>query len=274
MDSSSKSDDDSDISGTGGKGDKAIRSIAKAVAKKLGVDPKLVYAQLALESADGSSQEAVKDNNFAGIKGSGGGVATDDGGIYQHFNSTDEFASKYAQILKNDGVHSGMSVEDWANTLHNHGYFTDDPSHYASMMKTWVNKYATGGIRYHATGGPLITDTATTNNGIDVYGEAGTEAYVPLNAGHYQDGLSTVQQLAGMFGKQLVDQSQISSNKSTTINPSYNINLTIQGGTDDAQNLAQTVANRVRQMLEQYDNQQQVQNKQVFYGNEASGLFV
>lgn len=273
-DSSSKSDDDSDISGTGGKGDKAIRSIAKAVAKKLGVDPKLVYAQLALESADGSSQEAVKDNNFAGIKGSGGGVATDDGGIYQHFNSTDEFASKYAQILKNDGVHSGMSVDDWANTLHSHGYFTASPSDYANEMRTWVNKYATGGIRYHATGGPLITDTATTNNGIDVYGEAGTEAYVPLNAGHYQDGLSTVQQLAGMFGKQLVDQSQISSNKSTTINPSYNINLTIQGGTDDAQNLAQTVANRVRQMLEQYDSQQQVQNKQVFYGNEASGLFV
>ena len=270
----SKGDNDSDISGTNGKGDKAIRSIAKAVAKKLGVDPKRVYAQLALESADGSSQEAVKDNNFAGIKGSGGGVATDDGGTYQHFNSTDEFASKYAQILRNDGIHSGMSVDDWANTLHSHGYFTASPSDYANQMRTWVNKYATGGIRYHATGGPLITDTATTSNGIDVYGEAGTEAYVPLNAGHYQDGLSTVQQLAGMFGKQLVDQSQIGSNKSTTINPSYNINLTIQGGTDDAQNLAQTVANRVRQMLEQYDNQQQVQNKQIFYGNEASGLFV
>ena len=270
----SNGDKDSDISGTGGKGDKAIRSIAKAVAKKLGVDPKMVYAQLALESTDGTSQEAVKDNNFAGIKGSGGGTATDDGGIYQHFNSTDEFASKYAEILKNDGVHSGMSVDDWANTLHNHGYFTDSPSDYANQMRSWVNKYATGGIRYHATGGPLITDTATTNNGTDVYGEAGTEAYVPLNAGHYQDGLSTVQQLAGMFGKQLVDQSQIGSNKSTTINPSYNINLTIQGGTDDAQNLAQTVANRVKQMLEQYDNQQQVQNKQIFYGNEASGLFV
>ena len=270
---SSKSDDGGDISGTGGKGDKAIRSIAKAVAKKLGVDPKLVYAQLALESADGSSQEAVKDNNFAGIKGSGGGAATDDGGIYQHFNSTDEFASRYAEILKRDGVHSGMSVDDWANQLHSKGYFTDDPSHYASMMKTWVNKYATGGIRYHATGGPLITDIATTNNGTDVYGEAGTEAYVPLNAGHYQDGLSTIQQLAGMFGKKLVDQSKLGGNRATTINPSYNINLTIQGGTDDAQGLAQTVANKVRQMLQQYDNSQQVQNQQMFYSNETSGLF-
>lgn len=270
---SSKSDDGGDISGTGGKGDKAIRSIAKAVAKKLGVDPKLVYAQLALESADGSSQEAVKDNNFAGIKGSGGGAATDDGGIYQHFNSTDEFANAYANILRNDGVHSGMSVEDWANTLHAHHYFTADPGSYANQMRSWVNKYATGGIRYHATGGPLITDIATTNNGTDVYGEAGTEAYVPLNAGHYQDGLSTIQQLAGMFGKKLVDQSKLGGNRATTINPSYNINLTIQGGTDDAQGLAQTVANKVRQMLQQYDNSQQVQNQQMFYSNETSGLF-
>lgn len=271
---SSKSDDDGgDISGTGGKGDKAIRSIAKAVAKKLGVDPKLVYAQLAYESTDGTSQEAVKDNNFAGIKGSGGGAATDDGGIYQHFNSTDEFANAYANILRNDGVHSGMSVEDWANTLHAHHYFTDDPSHYAAGLKTYYDKYATGGIRYHATGGPLITDIATTNNGTDVYGEAGTEAYVPLNAGHYQDGLSTIQQLAGMFGKKLVDQSKLGGNRATTINPSYNINLTIQGGTDDAQGLAQTVANKVRQMLQQYDNSQQVQNQQMFYSNETSGLF-
>lgn len=272
-DSSKSDDDDGDISGTGGKGDKAIRSIAKAVAKKLGVDPKLVYAQLAYESADGTSQEAVKDNNFAGIKGSGGGAATDDGGIYQHFNSTDEFANAYANILKNDGVHSGMSVEDWANTLHAHHYFTDDPSHYAAGLKTYYDKYATGGIRYHATGGPLITDIATTNNGTDVYGEAGTEAYVPLNAGHYQDGLSTIQQLAGMFGKKLVDQSKLGGNRATTINPSYNINLTIQGGTDDAQGLAQTVANKVRQMLQQYDNSQQVQNQQMFYSNETSGLF-
>lgn len=270
---SSKSDDDGDISGTGGKGDKAIRSIAKAVAKKLGVDPKLVYAQLAYESTDGTSQEAVKDNNFAGIKGSGGGAATDDGGIYQHFNSTDDFANAYANILRNDGVHSGMSVEDWANTLHAHHYFTDDPSHYAAGLKTYYDKYATGGIKYHATGGPLITDVATTNNGTDVYGEAGTEAYVPLNAGHYQDGLSTIQQLAGMFGKKLVDQSKLGGNRATTINPSYNINLTIQGGTDDAQGLAQTVANKVRQMLQQYDSSQQVQNQQMFYSNETSGLF-
>lgn len=274
-DSSSKDSDDSDIKGTGGKGDQAIRSIAKAVAKKLGVDPKLVYAQLALESSDGNSQEALKDNNFAGIKGTGGGTATDDGGTYQHFNSTDEFASRYAEILKRDGVHSGMSVDDWANQLHSQGYFTDNPSHYASMMKTWVNKYATGGIRQYASGSPLITDHPTTNNGSDIYGEAGTEAYVPLNAGHYFSGLSTLDDLAGIFGKKVVNPGvSESGGKSTTINPSYNINLTINGGTDDPDTLAQTVANKVREMLSQYDNQQAMSNQQTFFANETSGLLV
>lgn len=274
-DSSSKDSDDSDISGTGGKGDQAIRSIAKAVAKKLGVDPKLVYAQLALESSDGNSQEALKDNNFAGIKGTGGGTATDDGGTYQHFNSTDEFASRYAEILKRDGVHSGMSVDDWANQLHSQGYFTDNPSHYASMMKTWVNKYANGGIRQYASGSPLITDHPSTNNGSDVYGEAGTEAYVPLNAGHYFSGLSTLDDLAGIFGKKVVNPGfSESSSKSTTINPNYNINLTINGGTDDPDTLAQTVANKVREMLSQYDSQQAMNNQQTFFANETSGLLV
>ena len=64
------------------------------------------------------------------------------------------------------------------------------------------------------------------------------------------------------------------SGKSTTINPSYNINLTINGGTDDPDTLAQTVANKVREMLSQYDNQQAMSNQQTFFANETSGLLV
>lgn len=274
---SSKSDDDSDISGTKGKGEEAIKSVAKKMAKKFGLPEAYFQAQMDFESGHGTSPISQHNNyggiKYSGAKGSKPGSTSPEGDPYAYYDSLDDFANDYARILSNDGVHKGMSVDQFIGTLKSHGYMGADEGTYLSAVKSLMN-HATGGIRYHATGGPLITDTATTSNGIDVYGEAGTEAYVPLNAGHYQDGLSTVQQLAGMFGKQLVDQSQIGSNKSTTINPSYNINLTIQGGTDDAQNLAQTVANQVRQMLEQYDNQQQVQNKQVFYGNEVSGLFV
>lgn len=285
-DSSSKSG--GDISGTGGKGDQAIRSIAKAVAKKTGLDAKNIYAQLALESADGNSHEATIDNNYGGIKfanqpGATRGNRSPEGDAYAHFKDTDAFANAYAGILERDGLHGGMSTTDWANALRAKNYFTASAASYAAQMDTWAKKYASGGIhnvnasqpiRYHAAGGPLITDTATTNNGTDVFGEAGTEAYVPLNAGHYNDGLSTMQQLAGMFGKQLVDQSQLTEQHNQTINPSYNINLTIQGGTDDAQGLAQTVADKVKSMLQQYDNQQLNNNRQTYFANETSGMFI
>lgn len=278
-DSSSKSDD-SDISGTSGEGEKAIRSVAKAIGKKLGVDPKLVYAQLMHETGGGTHM-AGKNNYggivYAGQKGAKAGSHQPDGsGNYADFDSLDDFANAYASTLQKMGINSSIkSVNDWANQLHSKGYFTASPAEYAGGMERFAKQYAVGGIRQYASGSPLITDHPTTNNGSDVYGEAGTEAYVPLNAGHYFSGLSTLDDLAGIFGKKVVNPGvSESGGKSTTINPSYNINLTINGGTDDPDTLAQTVANKVREMLSQYDNQQAMSNQQTFFANETSGLLV
>ena len=278
-DSSSKSDD-SDISGTSGEGEKAIRSVAKAIGKKLGVDPKLVYAQLMHETGGGTHM-AGKNNYggivYAGQKGAKAGSHQPDGsGNYADFDSLDDFANAYASTLQKMGINSSIkSVNDWANQLHSKGYFTASPAEYAGGMERFAKQYAVGGIRQYASGSPLITDHPTTNNGSDIYGEAGTEAYVPLNAGHYFSGLSTLDDLAGIFGKKVVNPGvSESGGKSTTINPSYNINLTINGGTDDPDTLAQTVANKVREMLSQYDNQQVMSNQQTFFANETSGLLV
>lgn len=277
----SKSDDDGDISGTGGKGDKAIRSIAKAVAKKTGMDAKNIYAQLALESADGSSEVSQKDNNFAGIKfanqpGATSGSPSPEGDNYAHFKDTDAFANAYAKILEADGLHGGMSIDDWAQQLKNRGYYTASEASYAAGLKSWADKWATGGVtaRRFAAGAGMIASQPTYGGPGDVFGEAGTEAYVPLNAGHYGSGLSALKDLAGLFGKQVVDQSAISSNKSTTINPSYNINLTINGGTDNPDSLAQKVADKVRAMLNEYDQQQANSNRMFYYGNETSSQFM
>ena len=278
--SSNKDGDDSDISGTSGEGEKAIRSVAKAIGKKLGVDPKLVYAQLMHETGGGTHM-AGKNNYggivYAGQKGAKAGSHQPDGsGNYADFDSLDDFANAYASTLQKMGINSSIkSVNDWANQLHSKGYFTASPAEYAGGMERFAKQYAVGGIRQYASGSPLITDHPTTNNGSDVYGEAGTEAYVPLNAGHYFSGLSTLDDLAGIFGKKVVSPGvSESGGKSTTINPSYNINLTINGGTDDPDTLAQTVANKVREMLSQYDNQQAMSNQQTFFANETSGLLV
>lgn len=278
--SSNKDGDDSDISGTSGEGEKAIRSVAKAIGKKLGVDPKLVYAQL-MHETNGGTHMAGK-NNYGGVvyvgqKGAKAGSHQPDGsGNYADFDSLDDFANAYASTLQNMGINSSIkSINDWANQLHSKGYFTDSPANYAGGMERFAKQYAVGGIRQYASGSPLITDHPTTNNGSDIYGEAGTEAYVPLNAGHYFSGLSTLDDLAGIFGKKVVNPGvSESGGKSTTINPSYNINLTINGGTDDPDTLAQTVANKVREMLSQYDSQQAMSNQQTFFANETSGLLV
>lgn len=278
--SSNKDGDDSDISGTSGEGEKAIRSVAKAIGKKLGVDPKLVYAQLMHETGGGTHM-AGKNNYggivYAGQKGAKAGSHQPDGsGNYADFDSLDDFANAYASTLQKMGINSSIkSVNDWANQLHSKGYFTASPAEYAGGMERFAKQYAVGGIRQYASGSPLITDHPTTNNGSDVYGEAGTEAYVPLNAGHYFSGLSTLDDLAGIFGKKVVSPGvSESGGKSTTINPSYNINLTINGGTDDPDTLAQTVVNKVREMLSQYDSQQAMSNQQTFFANETSGLLV
>ena len=278
--SSNKDGDDSDISGTSGEGEKAIRSVAKAIGKKLGVDPKLVYAQLMHETGGGTHM-AGKNNYggivYAGQKGAKAGSHQPDGsGNYADFDSLDDFANAYASTLQKMGINSSIkSVNDWANQLHSKGYFTASPAEYAGGMERFAKQYAVGGIRQYASGSPLITDHPTTNNGSDIYGEAGTEAYVPLNVGHYFSGLSTLDDLAGIFGKKVVNPGvSESGGKSTTINPSYNINLTINGGTDDPDTLAQTVANKVREMLSQYDNQQAMSNQQTFFANETSGLLV
>lgn len=275
----SDSKDKGDISGLSGKGDKAIRAIAKAVAKKDDLDAKMVYAQLALESTDGTSEEAVKDNNFSGIKGTGGGAATDDGGTYQHFNSIDDFANRYAEVLRDYPLKKGMSAIEYANAL-KHGkygsYYTADAGSYAAQLQTWADKYAVGGLvpRMFASGTGMIASQATSGGAGDIFGEAGTEAYIPLNNSHYSSGLSALGDLAGLFGKKVVDAGQLASQRNTTINPSYNINLTIQGGTDNADSLAQTVAERVQAILRQFDQQQALNNKQAYYQNETSGLFV
>ena len=277
---SSKSDD-SDISGTSGKGDKAIRSIAKAVAKKTGMDAKNIYAQLALESSDGSSDESQKDNNFGGIKfanqsGATKGGPSPEGDNYAHFKDTDAFASAYAKLLQDDGLHGGMSIDEWAQQLKNRGYYTASEASYAAGLKSWADKYAVGGIsaRKFGVGSGMIASRAAHGGSGDIYGEAGTEAYIPLNNSHYSSGLSALGDLAGLFGKKVVDAGETNQSQATTINPNYNINLTIQGGTDDPQVLAQTVADKVREMLSNYDNQKAMQNEHAYFQNETSSQFI
>ena len=134
-------------------------------------------------------------------------------------------------------------------------------------MNSFKGQYANGGIRSFASGNGFISSQPTLVNNSDLFGEAGTEAFIPLNTSHASAGLTALNDLAGVFGRKLVSPSEAGGNQNTTINPTYNINLTIQGGTDDPDNLAQTVANKVKEMLNQFEQQQTRQSQLNYFAH-------
>lgn len=274
----SSSNDTDDISGSG---DEALKKIAKTVSKKTGVPANLIYAQLALESTHGTSNVAKTDNNFSGIKfanqkGATQGSVSSEGDHYAHFKSIGDFANAYADLLNSGYNLKGVTnAQQFAHALKNGkygAYYGSSEASYASNLDSIAKQYAFGGLRTHATGG-FIGNTPTLF-GNDVGMESGTEAFIPLNAGHQLSGISNLSALAGYFGKKIVDISDTGKSTNTTVNPSYNINLTINGGTDDADNLANVVANKVKDMLNRYDSEQASQARQNYYGFENSGLYV
>lgn len=272
--------------------DKAAKEVAKKVGKKLDIDPKMIYGQETAEMGphmSGAPSYASKYHNLSGIKwanqqgakeGSGG---SDDGGNYADFDSWDSFADAYAQTLSGYASElkaAGDDYNKYAQVLHSHSYFTSsNVAGYANSIKAGAEAYdskATGGVsaRKFGVGSGMIASQASNGGSGDIYGEAGTEAYIPLNNSHYSSGLSALGDLAGLFGKKVVDAGETNQSQATTINPNYNINLTIQGGTDDPQALAQTVADKVREMLSNYDNQKAMQNEHAYFQNETSSQFI
>lgn len=270
----SKGNNSDDSEKAGGKGVEAAKSVAKKVGKELGVDPSLVFAQI-MHETNGMKSGLANDgsNNLSGIKyvgqsGATRGSASPDGDYYAKFNSLDDYANNFASILKNDGIDSSIkSVDQYATALKNHKYFGAPLSAYEAGMNSFKGQYANGGIRSFASGNGFISSQPTLVNNSDLFGEAGTEAFIPLNTSHAGAGLTALNDLAGVFGRKLVNPSEVGGNQNTTINPTYNINLTIQGGTDDPDNLAQTVANKVKEMLNQFEQQQTRQSQLNYFAH-------
>ena len=276
--SDSSSSDTDDISGSG---DEALKKIAKTVSKKTGVPANLVYAQLALESAHGTSNVSKTDNNFSGIKfanqkGATQGSISSEGDHYAHFKTATDFANAYADLLNSGYNLKGVTnAQQFAHALKNGkygAYYGSSEASYASNLESLAKQYAFGGLRTHSTGGFIGNTPTLFGNYVGM--ESGTEAFIPLNSVHQLSGISNLSALSGYFGKKVVDISDTGKSTNTTVNPSYNINLTINGGTDDAENLANVVANRVKDLLKQYDSEQASSARQSYYGFENSGLYV
>lgn len=265
--SSSDSDSDSDI--TEGKGISKsaaewadnIKKAAKAKGQTVS-DAQVKMIESLIQGESGG--DSGKDQPGSDPDGDGSGNAK---GLLQYKNST---FSHYA-VKGHTDIHNG---DDQLLAFFNNSNWAKD------LAKTggkagWgptggVISNATGGVKFHSTGGMSIANHATFANGGNVYGEAGTEAYVPLNAGHYYDGLSTVNDLAGVFGKQLVDNgSKSSSNSSNSISlsPNYNININA-GGSNNLDN--ESIRSMIVSALQSYTNDLKTSLNNNFWSNEIT----
>jgi flagellar protein FlgJ len=120
---------------------------ATAAARELGVDPKAIIAQAALETGWGTSQPADasgKSNNVFGIKAQGGwqgasvtsdtteftdGAAGRESAQFRAYGSVAENVADYVRVLRQpryaDALGTGTDVRAFANALQRGGYATD-----------------------------------------------------------------------------------------------------------------------------------------------------
>jgi len=130
---------------------------AEAAARELGVDPRAIVAQAALETGWGSSQPGDangRSNNFFGIKAGGhwrgasvsadttefvGGVAQGERAQFRAYGSVAENVGDYVRVLRDSpryaaALGTGTDVRAFANALQRGGYATDPE--YANKLVT------------------------------------------------------------------------------------------------------------------------------------------
>ena len=112
-----------------------LGNIATAISQNTGLPSNLIWAQLAHESANGTSQLAQEDHNYGGVKG--------EDGEYLHFDNDQQFIdymSNYYPKYREDGIYDAKNADQWAEALQHGGYFTAGLDEYEGGMKRHLSE--------------------------------------------------------------------------------------------------------------------------------------
>jgi hypothetical protein len=132
-------------------GIESIRNVANIMAQKYGANPQFVAAQLAHESANGTSRLAVENHNYGGLTQStpnGEENKQPDGGnYYRMFGSDEEYADSmyndffkyYPEILK------AQTIDEYSHILKQNGYYGASETDYTNSLKGWLGKAGQSG---------------------------------------------------------------------------------------------------------------------------------
>lgn len=132
-------------------GIESIRNVANIMAQKYGANPQFVAAQLAHESANGTSRLAVENHNYGGLTQStpnGEENKQPDGGNYYRMFGSDE---EYADAMYNDffkyypEILKAQTIDEYSHILKQNGYYGASETDYTNSLKGWLGKAGQGG---------------------------------------------------------------------------------------------------------------------------------
>lgn len=225
------------ISGINSKGVQMLKDIAKKVSEKTGIKAELLFAQMMHETGELSSKVSKEDNNYGGIQyfdgmnsygvsisqgtvvGDGSGAGT---GHYVHFNSTDDFATFYANYLMKvyPELKNANTIQDYAQVLKNHGYFEASVSEYTAGMQKYVDMYkskAYGG--FYDNRNIISIESKVDDNFASYTGRRGFSGSSSV--------VGTLQMLQQKVKETSEDSMSYIRTQETHIKPKYNVNAQI-----------------------------------------------
>lgn len=148
-----------------------IKNIANAVGPKVGVKPRLLFAQMYTEAgAQGNQPANIKDHNYGGMTWTAGcgwpkGTQRAEGGYYRHYKNISEFASDWAVTLKSYFSKYGYpkTISEYFTVMVKGGYMTDS-RYYRQTMQAGYAKW-TG--KSTLSGALTTADNASVDTGED-----------------------------------------------------------------------------------------------------------
>ena len=107
-----------------------------------GIDPKILYAQFAHETANFTSELCLQYNNLAGVtKTQENDLPQPDGSFYyMKFDDLSAWARYFGKFIRYfDGAAEAQTIEEYATALKNEGYFGDTLENYIDGMTAAYN---------------------------------------------------------------------------------------------------------------------------------------
>ena len=115
-----------------------LPEMARQISERSGVSYPLVLAQMQHETGNGTSDLAVYDHNYGGVKAVEG-MKFAGNTAFAHFDTDEEWVDYFSWLLPRFNVVGITDPREYAQTLFDNGYYTDSVENYYNGMMGFIN---------------------------------------------------------------------------------------------------------------------------------------